>query len=90
MLGGDEVGGSPMNSDRKFDVIGCVTYVTTSLVALVVGIWLAIKWSAGQTPFYKILIWGACLLVSGLVGYLAMLAITLPFTYYADKKGQEH
>ena len=74
-----------MNSDRKFDFFGCVTYVVTSLIALTIGIWLAIKWSVGQTLVFKILIWVGCIFVSGLVGYLTMLAITLPFAYYADK-----
>ena len=78
-----------MNSDEKFDLFGCVTYLITSVISLVVGVVLALRWSSEQSTLMTILIWVGCLFGSGILGYHAMLAITLPFAYYADKKARK-
>ena len=77
-----------MDSDRKFDLLGCITYLITSLISLVAGILLSIHWSEEKPIWMKILIWGICLTASGIFGYLLMLAITLPFAHHADKQNR--
>lgn len=77
-----------MNPDAKTDAIGCVLYVVTQGLGLVVGVIFALRFSAGRSLLGTLAVWVGCLFASGFLAYVVMTAIAVPLCKIMEKKDQ--